>query len=326
MTLSNKTSPKQIQAKLTKFTSARVAVVGDLMLDTFTYGVIERMSPEAPVPIVHIQNEYQMLGGAGNVAMNARLLGGEVCLFGRIGDDAEGRTILSLINEAGIKCNGVVIEFNGYPTTEKRRVIAAEEHRIRIDKELIRDLSEQQESELLDLLAGEIKNFNVIVIGDYAKGCITETGSKKILALAKKNNIPVIVDTKPGRQGWFKNVTLMTPNALETKLMTGESDTRMGGKKLLEATESAILVTEGPLGMTFFDKNSKPKHLPVTGTSVIDVSGAGDTVVACIAVSLACGNSLFDSIYLSNFAAGIAVSKPGTAAVHLKDLQKKLAK
>jgi rfaE bifunctional protein kinase chain/domain len=320
---STKMSSEQIKKRLNKFSKCTIGIVGDLMLDTFTYGKIERMSPEAPAPVVSIENEQQMLGGAGNVAVNTKLLGGEVYIYGKIGEDPEGLKIKNLLSSNNIHLDGVVVDTSNYQTTEKRRVIVSGEHRIRIDREVISDISDEEEELLIQRLTLDIKKFDILVICDYAKGFITESSAKKIQKLAKEFNIPVVVDTKPGRQHWFNNIALMTPNALEINLMTGESNPIIAGSILSKKINSPVLVTQGHEGMSLFHKEVLHHHRPATEICVIDVSGAGDTVVACCSLAIASGADLHECTLIASHAAGIAVSKPGTVAVVYKDLLNK---
>ena len=317
--MSKLVSNERVLTIIEKFANCKVAILGDVMLDTFTYGHIERMSPEAPVPIVLIDSEKQMLGGAGNVAVNIAKLGGEVSLYSRVGEDNEGAKIVSLLSEAGITPAHIIKEINEYPTIEKRRIIVDNKHSVRIDRERILEINDAATESLLKTLEKKITNIDVIIICDYAKGVITELSAKKILALAKTRSIPVIVDTKPGRQKWFPRVKLIAPNEMEAKKMTNTNDDIAAGKALNRDIESPVLVTQGSLGMTLFD-NELLVNIPITETKVVDVSGAGDTVIACCALAIASGSSLTEAAYISNFAAGIAVSRPGTAAVKQEDL------
>ncbi len=320
--MSKLVSNDRVLALINKFASCKVAIVGDVMLDTFTYGHVERMSPEAPVPIVLINNEKQMLGGAGNVAVNIAQLGGEVSLYSRIGTDFAGNKIISLLSDEGITPALIVKSEDSYPTIEKRRIIVDNKHTVRIDRERIEELDDEAVESIIKTLTKKISNIDVLIICDYAKGVITETMAKKILSLAKVHSIPVIVDTKPGRQQWFPNVQLIAPNETEAKKMANENDDVVAGKKLNLTLKSPILVTQGSLGMTLFDKEIIVK-IPITESTVVDVSGAGDTVIACCALALASKSTLTEAAYISNFAAGIAVSRPGTAAVSQDDLKAK---
>ncbi len=314
-------SAKKILERLNLFSSCSVGIVGDLMLDTFTYGRVERMSPEAPVPVVLIESEKQMLGGAGNVARNVKLLGGDVHIYGRVGNDAEGVKIIHLLTSEKIQSDGVFEESPNYSTIEKRRIIVADKHQMRIDKEVISNLDTENETLLLKKIESDIAHLDILMICDYAKGFITQPNAKKILELAHKNNIPIVVDTKPQRQSWFSNVSLITPNESEVTIMTKEDNIISAGNKLSEQTKSPVLVTRGKDGMTLFEQN-RNEHFPAIETDIIDVSGAGDTVIACCALSIASGCNLQESAYIANRAASIAVSKRGTAAVHYDDLVK----
>ena len=317
MKLSMQISNKKIRSYVESFPSLTVGVIGDVMLDTFTYGKIERMSPEAPVPIVLIETESRMLGGSANVAKNVKFLGATVHLYGTVGNDVEGVIVTKLLEAEQIRHPWGAD--TTYQTIEKRRVIVENEHQIRIDKEIPTDLSEDDETALFTQLECNVNQYNVLIISDYAKGCITKSLATKIIALASKHRIPVVVDTKPGRQLWFTNVALLTPNASEIMHMTGHNDITIAGNTLSELTNSPVLATQGANGMTLFEER-KSTHLPVTSSTVIDVSGAGDTVIASCALGIASGASLKEAMVIANYAAGIAVSHPGTAAVHQDEL------
>lgn len=305
---------------INSFKEKTVGVIGDVMLDTFTYGHVERLSPEAPVPVVLIDNEFQMLGGAANVAVNIRALGGKVTLFGRIGNDIEGEKVQQLITKSGIDFEKTLLVSDGdYKTIEKRRVLVDNRHICRIDREQITQMSDGLQSELVEELKSTIKRFDILIICDYSKGTLTETLVKKLLKLSSETGKPVVVDTKPGNHFWYQSVQLITPNEIEVIKMTNLEDIHAAGKTLSELLSSPVLVTRGEKGMVFFE-NDMFTDYKATATNVVDVSGAGDTVIATCALALACECSFIEMIRLANSAAGLVVAKPGTASVTAGEL------
>lgn len=310
---------------ITNFTLYRIAVIGDIMLDTFTYGNIERISPEAPIPIVHLQHEKQMLGGAGNVALNLRSLGANVALFGKIASDEAGNQILAECKNNKIDASGILISKSSeYQTTEKRRIIAGNQHFVRIDREMILDLTETEEQKICKQFTAQLSTFDAVIITDYTKGAITQKLAQEIIALARKTSLPIIIDTKPGHETWFKGCTLITPNKKEALSMTKMKDVREAGQELVKTLNTNVLVTEGAEGMSLFTKKEITHKEVLAGSTAIDVSGAGDTVVAAMTLGIASGITLAESMHLATVAAGIVVGKSGTASVTAAELLESL--
>jgi D-beta-D-heptose 7-phosphate kinase/D-beta-D-heptose 1-phosphate adenosyltransferase len=308
------------------FAAARVLVVGDVMLDRFVYGGVERISPEAPIPVMQIEREIVMPGGAGNVARNLAALGARVALFGLVGDDVAADQLNEVLAlEPGIEAHLVVDE--SWHTIEKTRFIGSRQQLLRVDRESRARPSEAAVDALiaaaLDALAGNA----VLVLSDYAKGAVGDRVLAKLIKAAAKAGKPVLVDPKGSDYRRYKGATLVTPNRAEAALATGESCTddasavNAARRLVNDAGIANVLVTRGAAGMTLVQGQEPPLHLQAEAREVFDVSGAGDTVVATIAAALAIGRSLPQAARLANVAAGIVVGKIGTAVVHPEELR-----
>lgn len=304
----------EIKEILNNFSKARIAVVGDVMLDSYVYGNVERVSPEAPVPVVKINKEIFELGGAGNVAENVSSLGGEVCLFGYIGNDQAGKILLDKLNEYKIKNHLFPVLRE---TIQKTRIVGNNQQITRIDKEERIILTKEIEEVLISQIF--IYNPDILIISDYAKGTITENLISKI----KNRGIKIIIAPKPESKIDCSNIYLILPNLKEVKEITGLKNVEDAGRMLQEKYNSNVLITKGKDGMTLFEKD-KIINLPTQAKEVYDVSGAGDTVVASLGLSLASGASLEQAAVLANHAAGIVVSKSGTATVFKNELEQVL--
>lgn len=309
-----------LKEALEQFKNQPILVIGDLMLDAYTYGDILRISPEAPVPVLLKKDEKFVPGGAGNVAYNLAALGGRVGLCGILGQDESGDILLEILKEKKIDTE-FVIHDKTRPTTIKRRFVAGNNQLIRVDEEYTDNLDEKNEAKLLILLNKEIKNFKCIVLSDYAKGFFSSNLTKGIIKIAKENKVLMIADIKPKNMALFKGVDLITPNLKEAKEMTGLIDIGDIGKKLVEYFKADIMVTRGEEGIIIFTKKGLSHDFPTKKIKVFDVSGAGDTVIAVTALSLMSGLNLEDAAFLANHAGCLAVQKPGTAAIYLDELK-----
>ena len=305
-----------------KFKGKKIGVIGDLMLDHFIWGDVERISPEAPIPIVLAKKESFMPGGAGNTAANIAALGGKVFVVGLIGKDLAGKTLLSEFKKLGIETQGVVSHVQK-PTTQKIRIIARTQQIVRVDKEDAQCISSDIEKKLLEFIASHIKEWDGIVVSDYAKGLIAKNLAETLVSLAVKYKKPIIGDIKPEHTPFFKNIALLTPNNKESLLIAGVSDTREAGKIIQKQLNCSVLLTQGAEGVTLFE-NKKIKHFSTVAREVFDVSGAGDTVAAAATLALASGANLEQAAIIANHAAGIVVGKLGTATVNPKELKNRL--
>ena len=309
------------------FPGKNIGVVGDLMLDIYLFGLVERISPEAPTPIVLINSERSLPGGAANTAINIAALGGKVFLAGSVGSDSAGDLLTSLLKKSDIDI-GAVAKGSGL-TTEKIRVTSGGHQMIRLDRETILPNKKSIDGYMLRKLADKIKDLDAIVVSDYAKGLITETLAAGIVALAKKHKKPLIVDTKPKHMFFFRGATCFAPNQKEAeealgKRFAGKADMAAAAKILSKKLQTNLVITLGAAGMCVFE-NGKIFRLASEAKEVFDVTGAGDTVTAALALSLASGARLIAASRIANCAAGIVVSKVGTASPSLLELKRALS-
>jgi rfaE bifunctional protein kinase chain/domain len=311
---------------LDRLSQGRVLVVGDIIMDEFIWGKVDRISPEAPVPVVTVKKETQLLGGAANVVNNIRSMGGEVFLAGILGGDGRGREILSLLEQKGVKSGGVLIDPRR-PTTVKTRIIAHSQQVVRFDRENRDPLSQGYADSLASYVRETIHGVDTVVIADYGKGVVTAPLIEAITAISKEQNKVVALDPKMGRFHLYRDVTVVTPNSQEASAASGidildESSLRRAGEKLLDSFNcEAVLITRGEDGMALFERNKEAIFVPTTAREVFDVTGAGDTVIGVMALALSVGASFSQAAVISNLAAGIVVGKVGTATVSLKELK-----
>jgi len=307
-----------------KFNEVRIFVIGDVMLDIFMYGKVNRISPEAPVPVVNITHEKKVPGGAANVALNLRELGVDTTLIGLVGGDEEGRFLENYLHNNKIN---IFLLNDGRPTTVKTRIIAGGQQVVRVDREVSHKLSDKKEAKIIDFLEKNVDIFDGIIISDYAKGMITKKLIKKIVELCKKYNKIVTVDPKIENFFYYKEVTTLTPNNKEASSATGinikddRSLIKCGNFILKKLGSKSLIITRGEKGMTIFE-NGQVEHLPTVAKEVFDVTGAGDTVISVVSTMLALNAPLRESAILSNIAAGIVVGKIGTATVNIDELKK----
>jgi D-beta-D-heptose 7-phosphate kinase/D-beta-D-heptose 1-phosphate adenosyltransferase len=312
-----------------KWRGSRIFVLGDVMLDRFVYGQVERISPEAPIPILRRQSEQSMLGGAANVARNIVALGGEALLVGALGDDAEGDLVAGPLI-AGDRVDGRFLRAAGHPTTTKTRYVSGGQQMMRLDFERPFHLSAEDIETICGWLLEAIDRVSAIVLSDYAKGVLIPTMIRRVVGIARARSVPVIVDPKSRDVARYAGATVLTPNAAEAAAIAGierlDSDdlAEMAAKILSERAEvDAIVLTRGAHGVTVYDRadpEGPVAHAPTAALEVFDVSGAGDTLVAAFALALACGASIKTAARIGNAAAGVAVCKRGTAVVHAREL------
>jgi len=297
------------------FKDKAVLVIGDVMLDKFVYGKVRRISPEAPIPVVRVTKETYMPGGAGNTANNLASLKAFVHLIGVVGDDKEANILKECLNERGINHYLIPQE----KTIQKTRLIGEKQQIVRIDYENIKKIEKGNEELILKKIKELIDNIQVIIISDYAKGCITKELALEVIRMANEKNKKVIVDPKSYHKEYYKNAFLITPNDKESFEMTQEIEIEARAKRLCEELNSNVLITLGEKGMALFENNTL-KEFPAVAREVYDVSGAGDTVVATIALALSANASLEEATQLANHAAGIVVGKTGTAPIKREEL------
>lgn len=312
---------------LSNFKKGVVLVIGDLVMDHFIWGKVRRISPEAPVPVVEVNSESLMLGGAANVVNNIHSLGGRVLVCGVIGKDDAGKKLVYELKQKGIPSEGVIVE-GDRPTSVKTRIIAHSQQVVRFDREKRDKIHLDAMKSIIDYTKKKIGSVGVVVISDYAKGVISEELVEEVINIARKNNRPVAVDPKVSHFDFYKNVSIITPNNDEASQASGidiEDNTSLlrAGEVLLNKLGSeAILITRGEHGMSLFENNGGITHIPTVAKEVYDVSGAGDTVIGSVALAIASGASFKEAAVISNFAAGIVVGKVGTATITPQELKK----
>ena len=307
----------------------RLMVVGDLILDEYIWGSVTRISPEAPVPILETKSENLTLGGAANVANNLVALGCEVYLVGAIGHDEKGDKLLALVEEKKISSRGI-FRFVHRPTTSKIRVIGHNQQILRIDKEDNRPITEETESKIIKFINKTLPDMDIVICSDYRKGILTEKVFSAITHRAKNSRKRVIVDPKGSDFELYKGATIITPNQFEVEKavpikIQDKIDLDRAAEYLLNLTHAeALLITRGKDGMTLYLSKEKPVDIPTHAKEVFDVTGAGDTVVSVLAMTLAVGFNYPDAAWLSNMAASIVVGKIGTAVVTLTEINEYL--
>lgn len=305
--------------QLPNYSNARVLVVGDLMLDRYWHGPTSRISPEAPVPVVHVKQDEFRAGGAGNVALNIAALGAKVSVLGFTGEDQAANALEKLLKDAGVLCLFQAIP--NYPTITKLRVMSRHQQLIRLDFE---DGFQQIDSDpLLHLYHAELMQSQVAVLSDYGKGTLNQV--QQFITLARQLKKPVLVDPKGSDFSIYRNATLITPNLGEFEAVVGrcsnEAQIVERGLNLIDKLAlDALLVTRGEHGMSLLCKDAEPLHLPTHAREVFDVTGAGDTVISVLAASLAAKKPLAEATQLANIGAGIVVGKMGTATVDTDEL------
>ncbi|TSA22772.1 MAG: bifunctional D-glycero-beta-D-manno-heptose-7-phosphate kinase/D-glycero-beta-D-manno-heptose 1-phosphate adenylyltransferase HldE [Betaproteobacteria bacterium] len=306
---------------LPDFARARLLIVGDVMLDSYWHGATSRISPEAPVPVVRVEHEEARLGGAGNVALNAAMLGAQTQLLGLAGEDAAADQIETLLRARGVACQ--LQRVPGSKTITKLRVVSRHQQLIRLDFE--DHFPHWDAAALLAEFEARLADVDAVILSDYAKGVLRQSAA--LVAAAKRAGKPVIVDPKGSDFERYRGATLITPNLSEFEAVVGhcenEAEIEQRGEALRAQFDlEAVLVTRSEKGMTLLARGHAPLHLATRAQEVFDVTGAGDTVVATLAAAIAAGVSLPEAVALSNIAAGIVVAKLGTATVSPAELQR----
>ncbi len=309
-----------------RFKDKKILVVGDVMLDKYIWGNVDRISPEAPVPVVEVVKETQSLGGCGNVAHNVTSVGANSYIVTLVGNDSYSEELKLMLKQRNVNIDGVFID-NFRPTTVKTRIIAHNQQVVRVDKENRMQITPHIFEKIKSYIE-EIKDkIDAIIISDYGKGVITKSLLSYLINLSKKLDIPITVDPKIEHFMEYKKVTTLTPNLNEatlgmrlTKKPKTEKELYDLGKKILKKlSPQALVITRGSDGMTLFEKE-KVYHIPTRAKEVYDVTGAGDTVIAILTLCLSTKADFVSSCEISNFAAGIVVGKIGTATVSKEEL------
>ena len=310
-----------MKIQVPSFQSIRVLVVGDVMLDRYWSGDTSRISPEAPVPVVHIKNLDERPGGAGNVALNIAALGAQVDLLSVCGSDEAGETLEKKLSHAGVNC--YLYKTPQSPTVTKLRILSLHQQLIRLDFE---EMPYQfKHTNLKQLFEQKVAYCDVVILSDYGKGCLAEV--QDIIQLARKANKPIFIDPKSNDFNIYQGATALTPNRREFEAVVGKCDSEEilvhKGKQLLEKHNfQAVLVTRGEQGMTLIRQDQPEVYFPAYAKQVYDVTGAGDTAIACLALTYAVQADLVQSAQLANIAASIVVGKLGAATVSLAELRR----
>lgn len=317
-----------VESCLERFPSRRVLVVGDVMLDRFLWGEVDRISPEAPVPVVKVSRETTRLGGAANVAANLGSLGVRAVLVGVVGRDAAASELRAGVEACGIR--HCFVEDPHRQTTVKARVIARAQQVVRVDREGEGEPGPAVREGLVSRAEEVLDEVHAVVISDYAKGVVGGALLERLLPSARRRGLPVVVDPKPVRFSRYDPVTVVTPNQSEAARAAGieihgEEDCIEAARAILGRIDTrAVLVTRGEAGMLLVERDRQPRVIPAVAREVYDVTGAGDTVAAVLGAALSAGASLLDGAMLANVAAGIVVGKVGTATVGVDELRARL--
>lgn len=309
-----------------KLSHGKVLILGDIMIDEYLFGTVDRISPEAPVPIVQIDKCARVLGGAGNVARNIIALNGQATLIGITGSCHDGADLVDLVQKSGIK--GDIVQSPSSRTCIKSRIMAQQQQMIRLDYEDATILSHDSQDEILNSLARHLADNKVLIISDYAKGLISKRFMEKLHELISKLNpdIYIVVDPKPDNMHLYENIYAMTPNIKEISqsvnlTIKSDADILLAGRTLMSQTKCKHLVaTLGANGMAVFMHPTITWRMPTVTRSVYDVTGAGDTVIATLALALSVGHDLLLSAMLANVAGGISVTKLGASTISQEEL------
>jgi rfaE bifunctional protein kinase chain/domain len=335
---------KNYKSIISKFKKAKILVVGDLIWDEYIWGTVERISPEAPVPVV-LQNRMSFMpGGAANVANNLRSLGARVTISGQIGNDAEGKMLLADLKKKGVNNSGIMVNKN-FPTIVKTRIVAQHQQVVRVDREKVGPIGDGGEK-ISRFVLKNLEQFDALIIADYGKGAVNPDLLHKVFPAAKRMNKIISIDPKEDHFDYYRGATAITPNRKEAEnairhlkikdtansfkvnfaRLNTDKEIDAAGKELLRYLDlQAVLITLGERGMRLFEKGrARPFHIDTVAQEVFDVSGAGDTVIATFTLGLACGASKLEAAHLANSAAGIVVGKVGAATASPQELLRKI--
>jgi rfaE bifunctional protein kinase chain/domain len=308
------------------FANKKVMIIGDLMIDEYLIGRVNRISPEAPVPIIEIREEILKFGGAANVAANIQGLGCIPFLVGSVGEDRNSDIFMDMVVARGMASEGI-IHCENRPTTIKTRIIGQTQHIARVDRECCGFLHENEMRKIITIIRELIGQMDAIILEDYNKGLLSEIIIKEVIELANRNHKIITVDPKFVNFMCYKNVTVFKPNLKEIQsamaiTIQGDKDLYDAGKRLLRELQAEnILITRGADGMTLFEKNGRITHVPTNAWHVADVSGAGDTVISTLTAAIAGGATIQEAATLANYAAGIVCREVGVVPITLSRLR-----
>jgi rfaE bifunctional protein kinase chain/domain len=315
-----------------RFSTAKVLVVGDIMVDHFIWGKVSRISPEAPVPVVEVSSDNLLLGGSANVLNNVFAIGGSVCVAGVVGADEMGKRVVSEFRKRQINTSGIVVEAKR-PTTLKTRIVAHSQQVVRYDRESRQPVDEDSTRHIIDHIRALRDELGAIVISDYSKGVVTKSLLHGIREIVSDRPITVCVDPKKSDFSLYQDLDIITPNHHEAsraaglELIDGENLIQAGATLLDRYHFRAVLITRGEEGMSLFERKKKRithTRFPAEAREVFDVTGAGDTVIGVFALCIASGATFTEAAFLANHAAGIVVGKVGTATVSQSELKRAL--
>ena len=325
-------NPSRLQHLLQNAASRRILVIGDVMLDEFVWGRVSRISPEAPVPVVEVQEESSYPGGAANVARNLRPFCASVSLCGAVGEDAFAEKLRSLLSEEGIE-TGALVATSQIPTIVKTRIIARQQQVVRVDREKNRGPIPEVTNSAAELAAKLMPFVDGVILEDYGKGLICQALKDKVCSLAREHGKFLAADPNPGNHLDWSGVDLLKPNRSEAFAMAGKTDygaeddplqdaalLDVGSILLKKWNLTGLLVTLGEHGMILFEKNASPYHTPTKAREVFDVSGAGDTAIALYTLAVCAGATSHEAAEISNHASGVVVAKLGTATLVADEL------
>ena len=312
------------EALLKGIPTRNILVVGDVILDEYLWGTVRGISPEGPVPVVEIRQQTFAPGGASNVAANIASLGGSVELVGVVGVDTQAITLLELLSPK-LRISTHLFSSPDRPTTTKTRILAHSQQMLRTDREERHPILQETEDDILTCVQSQLDTIHACVLSDYAKGVLTENLLSSLITLCRQANVPVIVDPKGHRYSRYRGATVVTPNTIEANRAAGnyEGDLtveQVADRLQREIGDGTLLITRGDQGMALFQQNTPAIHIPAQARTVYDVTGAGDTVVAVLALLLSIGMDMEQAARLANYAAGIVVGKVGTACIDLEEL------
>lgn len=317
----------KLSGMLSRFSSVRVLVIGDFMLDTYTTGKVKRISPEAPVSVLHVQKEESRPGGAGNVVLNLVSLGAKVIAVGRIGYDIAGEQLCDSLEAEGVDIENLILQ-KGYKTPVKNRLIADAQQILRVDFETVSPLNEQVEEEVIEKLPPLIDKAQIIAISDYGKGFLSRSLLKKVIEMASLKGIPVIVDPKGDDFSKYYGAAVIKPNLSEAyaaaKLPLESPLDQVANVILQTCGVEMLIITRSESGISLFNKQGQRFDFPVRSKEVKDVTGAGDTVLSMISVALANKLDIKYGAQLANIAAGMAIERLGCARINLSEMAERL--
>lgn len=322
------TEKQELLEKLKRVQTASVLCIGDVMMDRFVYGAVDRISPEAPIPVLRVEREKHMLGGSGNVVANMAALGVKATLIAAVGDDGAATDIRKNLEALNIASALEIDAARG--TTVKSRFVCGTQQMLRVDREKTEEISKDVEDKIIACAEKIIPTVGAVVLSDYKKGLLTDRVISSVIALAKKQGKPVIVDPKGADFTRYKGASVITPNRKELETATGmkagsDDDVRAAAMKLIvTAGIPTVLATRSKDGMSVVTEKEAPLHIQAQVREIYDVSGAGDTVIAVFASAIAAGVDVQSAARLSNIAAGIVVGKPGTATARIDEIEKAL--